>query len=90
MVDGRRRRRPRPARADRLGHGGGLLFGALWLAAALSGRGASGCRFWGWAGAIGVGVTMARAWLVTYRIGRGRSTGIPVQSLSFTGPSADC
>jgi hypothetical protein len=47
-------------------------------------------RFWGWFGAIGVGVMVACAWLVTYRIGRAVfDTTPPIQSLSFTGPAAD-
>jgi uncharacterized membrane protein YedE/YeeE len=73
-----------------LGHPGGLLFGALWLAAALVWAWRQRVRFWGWFGAVGVGVMVACAWLVTYRIGRVVfDTTPPIQSLSFTGPAAD-
>ena len=45
-----------------LGHVGGLLFGAVWLAAALVWARRQRVRFWSWFGAIGVGVTVAVAW----------------------------
>ena len=73
-----------------LGHAGGLAFGALWLAAALVWARRQRVRFWGWFGAVGVGVMVALAWLVTYRISRAAfDTVLPIQSLSFTGPAAD-
>ncbi|GAB1391042.1 MAG: hypothetical protein AMXMBFR78_14930 [Rubrivivax sp.] len=69
---------------------GGLLFGALWLAAALVWAWRQRVRFWGWFGAIGVGVMVALGWLVTFRLSRITfETLPPVQSLSFTGPAAD-
>ena len=73
-----------------LGHPGGLVFGGVWLVAALFWAWRQRVRFWGWFGAIGVGVMVAVAWLVTYRIARAVfDTMPPVQSLSFTGPAAD-
>ncbi|MCA0239869.1 MAG: YeeE/YedE family protein [Proteobacteria bacterium] len=73
-----------------LGHAGGLVFGAVWLAAALFWGWRQRVRFWGWFGAIGVGVMVAIAWLVTYHLMRAAfDTTPPVQSLSFTGPAAD-
>lgn len=72
------------------GHRGGLLFGAVWLAAALVWGWRQRVRFWGWFGAIGVGVMVAAAWLTTYLISRAAfDLVIPIQSLSFTGPAAD-
>lgn len=74
-----------------LGHVGGLLFGLLWLLAAITfaRRSASLARR-EWMGGIGVGVMVALAWLLTYQIStQSFDTIIPVQSLSFTGPSAD-
>ena len=72
------------------GHTGGLLFGAVWLAGALVWGWRQRVRFWGWFGAIGVGVMVAAAWLVTYLISRAAfDLVIPIQSLSFTGPAAD-
>ncbi len=72
-----------------LGHYGGLVFGFVWLATAIhfAQRARLGRREW--LGAIGVGVTIAVAWLLTFRIGSQSFEIIPVQSLSFTGPSAN-
>ena len=73
-----------------IGHTGGLLFGAVWLAAALVWARRQRVRFWGWFGAIGVGVMVALAWLATYLISRAAFDAVlPIQSLSFTGPAAD-
>lgn len=73
-----------------LGHGGGLLFGAVWLAAALVWARRQRVRFWSWFGASGVGVMVALAWLATYRISKlSFDAVLPIQSLSFTGPAAD-
>lgn len=44
---------------------------------------------WGWLGGIGVGGTIALAWLFTYSLSRQTFDNVPVESLSFTGPSAD-
>lgn len=73
-----------------VGHGAGLLFGALWLLAALVWAWRQRVRFWGWFGAIGVGVAVALGWLATFELRRAAfDTVPPVQSLSFTGPAAD-
>lgn len=73
-----------------LGHPGGLLFGGLWLAGALLWARRQRVAFWGWFGAIGVGVMVALAWLATYAVSRAVfDTTPPIQSLSFTGPAAD-
>lgn len=74
----------------RIGPAGGAAFGALWLFAALVWARRQRVRFWGWFGAIGVGVMVSLGWLATFRISRAAFDAvIPVQSLSFTGPSAD-
>ena len=72
-----------------MGHPGGFIFGLLWLAAAIyfAKRSHHSRRLWLYA--IGVGVMVALAWLLTYRIGAQSFAIIPVQSLSFTGPSAN-
>lgn len=73
-----------------LGHPGGLVFGAVWLVAALVWARRQRVRFWGWFGATGVGVMVALAWLVTYHLARSAFDIVPpIQSLSFTGPAAD-
>ncbi|MFM2052366.1 MAG: hypothetical protein RL456_403 [Pseudomonadota bacterium] len=73
-----------------IGRGGALLFGAVWLAAALVWARRQQVRFWGKFGAIGVGVMVACAWLLTWQVSRQAfDLVVPVQSLSFTGPAAD-
>lgn len=72
------------------GHAGGMAFGALWLAAAMLWGWRQRLRFWGWFGAVGVGVMVALGWLATYVLSRAAfDTVVPVHSLSFTGPAAD-
>ena len=70
-----------------LGHIGGLVFGLAWLAAAIhfARRSKLGRREW----LVGIGITITLAWMLTFRIGSQSFEIIPVQSLSFTGPSAD-
>jgi uncharacterized membrane protein YedE/YeeE len=73
-----------------LGHGGAALFGGVWLIAALVWARRQRVRFWGWFGAVGVGTMVALAWLLTWQLSRHAfDTVVPVQALSFTGPSAD-
>lgn len=72
-----------------LGHGGGIVFGLIWLAAAIHFARRSRLHHLEWLGGIGVGLMVALAWLLTYQFGSQSFEIIPVQSLSFTGPSAD-
>lgn len=72
-----------------LGHAGGLVFGLVWLATAIHFAQRAELARREWLGAIGVGLTIALAWLTTFRIGVQSFEIIPVQSLSFTGPSAN-
>ena len=72
-----------------LGHTGGAIFGLLWLAAAILFARQAGLARREWLGSSGVGLMVALAWLLTYQIGSQSFEIIPVQSLSFTGPSAD-
>ncbi|MCW5660796.1 MAG: YeeE/YedE family protein [Burkholderiaceae bacterium] len=73
-----------------IGHLGGLLFGAVWLLAALWWAWRQRVGFWAWFGAVGCGAMVALAWLTTYRLSRSAfDLVVPVQSLSFTGPAAD-
>jgi len=44
---------------------------------------------WGWAGAIGVGLTIVAAWWATHAIARASFDPHPIQALSFTGPSSE-
>lgn len=72
-----------------LGHLGGLLFGLVWLASAVVWAKRQRVAFWSWAGAIGVGITIAAAWWATYALVHVSFDVHPIQSMSFTGPSAD-
>ena len=72
-----------------LGHGGALVFGALWLAAAIFWARRQRVGVWGWAGAIGVGLSVAAAWWFTWAVMQVAFDPHPIQSLSFTGPSAE-
>jgi uncharacterized membrane protein YedE/YeeE len=72
-----------------IGHVGALCFGLVWLAAAVVWARRQRVATWAWAGAIGVGLTIAAAWWATYAISRVSFDPHPIQSLSFTGPSAE-
>ena len=61
----------------------------MWLAAAMFWARRQRVPVWGWAGAIGVGLTIAAAWWATYAISRASFDPHPIQALSFTGPSAE-
>jgi uncharacterized membrane protein YedE/YeeE len=72
-----------------IGHGGALAFGLVWLAAAVVFARRQKVAAWGWAGAVGVGLVIAAAWWLTYAVAHTGFDPHPVQSLSFTGPSAE-
>ena len=72
-----------------IGHGGALLFGLVWLAAAVFWARRQRVPVWGWAGAIGVGLAITAAWWATYTISTLAFDPHPIQALSFTGPSAE-
>lgn len=72
-----------------MGHGGALLFGLVWLAAAVFWARRQKVAAWGWAGATGVGLSIAAAWWATYAISQNSFDPHPIQALSFTGPSAE-
>lgn len=72
-----------------IGHVGGLLFGGVWLAAAFRWARRQRVAAWGWVGGACAGLMVALAWLLTFQVSRNAFEVIPVQSLSFTGPSSD-
>ena len=72
-----------------LGHHGGLVFGLIRLASTIHFAQRARLDRREWLGGIGVGVMIAFAWLLTFQIGTQSFDIIPVQSLSFTGPSAN-
>lgn len=76
--------------ATQMGHTGGVIFGLLWLVAAIHFARKTRLTAREWSGALGVGLMVAIAWLLTFLIGsQAFDEVLPVQSLSFTGPSAD-
>ena len=72
-----------------IGHAGALAFGLVWLAAAVWWARRQRVPPWGWGGATGVGLAVCAAWWVTYAIQRVAFDPHPIQSVSFTGPSAE-
>jgi uncharacterized membrane protein YedE/YeeE len=72
-----------------LGHWGGLVFGLVWLAAALFFAARSGWGFWKWVGGIGTGVTVAAGWWFTGLVASNSFQVVQVQGLTFSGPSAE-
>jgi uncharacterized membrane protein YedE/YeeE len=72
-----------------IGHGGAVLFGLVWLGAAVVWARRQKVPTWGWVGAVGVGLCIAAAWWATYAIVQVSFDPHPIQALSFTGPSAE-
>lgn len=72
-----------------LGHWGGLFLGLLWLYAALYFSVRSGGTRWKWLGGIGAGLTVALAWWFTYISSQNSFEIIPLQGITFSGPSAE-
>ncbi|OIP16032.1 MAG: lipocalin [Comamonadaceae bacterium CG2_30_59_20] len=68
---------------------GGLLFGLLWLAAALYFAVRSGSDRWHWVGGIGTGLAVAAGWGFNYWVSKNAFEVVPVQGLTFSGPSAE-
>lgn len=72
-----------------IGHGGGLLFGLVWLAAAVHFGLRHRISAWGWFGGVGAGAVVALAWWFTFAMSSRTFDPSPIKSLSFTSPSAD-
>jgi len=67
----------------------GLAFGGLWLAAALWYAWRSRRDAWKWIGGLGAGVAVALAWMFTARVAASSFQVVPVQGVTFSGPSAE-
>ncbi len=72
-----------------VGPWGGLAFGLIWLIAALFFSVRSGWGFWKWVGGIGTGLAVAAGWGFTYWVSTNSFQVVPVQGLTFSGPSAE-
>lgn len=68
---------------------GGLFFGLIWLLAALFFSVRSGWGFWKWVGGIGTGLAVAAGWGFNYWVSKNSFEVVPVQGLTFSGPSAE-
>lgn len=68
---------------------GGLVFGLIWFAAALYFSIRSGWGLWKWLGGIGVGLMVAAAWWFSFQVSANSFQVVPVQGLTFSGPSAE-
>ncbi|HWI81159.1 YeeE/YedE family protein [Ramlibacter sp.] len=72
-----------------LGHWGGLACGGVWLAAALWYSLRSGWGLWKWVGGVGTGLMIAAAWWFTASVAAESFDVVPVQGVTFSGPSAE-
>ena len=67
----------------------GLAIGLVWLAAGIIVAVRSRVSPRIWAGAIGAGLAIPAGWLFTYLVAQASFEIVPVESLTFSGPSAD-
>jgi uncharacterized membrane protein YedE/YeeE len=72
-----------------VGPWGGLFFGLVWLLAALFFSVRSGWGFWKWVGGMGAGLMVAAGWGFSYLVASHSFEVVAVQSLTFSGPSAE-
>jgi len=68
---------------------GGVAIGMVWLAAGIYCGVRSGISLKGWVGAIGVGLMVALAWAWTGSLNGQLFMPVKIESLTFTGPSAN-
>ena len=68
---------------------GGLALGLVWMAAAVFFALRSANRFWMWVGGVGSGLAVAAAWWFSAAVARASFEVVPVQGLTFSGPSAE-
>lgn len=67
----------------------GILIGFIWLAAGIYFAVRSGVTLKGWLGGIGVGVAVGLAWAWTGMLNGQLFIPVKIESLTFTGPSAN-
>ena len=69
--------------------GAGLAFAMLWLIGAVIFAALNKIGVWAWVGGIGVGLTIPAGWWFTYTLSGQAFDPVQIESISFTGPSAD-
>ena len=67
----------------------GLLFGLIWMAAALYFAVRSGWGLWKWFGGMATGLTVAGGWYYTYQVMSHSFEVVQIQGLTFSGPSSE-
>ncbi len=76
-----------------LGHGAALALAFLGLAVALGlgwrAQRSGDMNLWAWLGGLGVGLSVAFAWWVSYQISEQSFGAVPIQGVTFSGPSAE-
>ncbi|MEY4316604.1 MAG: hypothetical protein RI902_412 [Pseudomonadota bacterium] len=70
-------------------HSTGLVIGLVWLLAALYFTTRTTQRKWMWLGGIGTGLSVALAWFFSYQVAQASFEVVPVQGITFSGPSAE-
>lgn len=71
------------------GHWGGIFVGLLWLFAAFYFSLRCGLTLSKWLGGIGAGLSVALAWTFTYLVSVNSFDIVPMQGLTFSGPSSE-
>ena len=72
-----------------VGRPAGLAFGLAWLAAALWYALRSRRDAWKWIGGLGAGLAVAAGWAYTATVAANSFQVVPIQGLTFSGPSAE-
>jgi uncharacterized membrane protein YedE/YeeE len=71
------------------GHTDGIWFGLSWLFAIFYFAKNVQYRMWMWAGALGTGLCVTLAWWWSYLIASVSFETVPIQGITFSGPSAE-
>lgn len=67
----------------------GFAFGMVWVLAAIFYGLRAKIPWWGWIGGTGCGLAVALGWFFTYQMSIRAFDGVPVEGITFSGPSAD-
>ena len=72
-----------------VGPWGGLVAGLVWMVAALVFAVRSGGGLWKWVGGMGAGLAVAAAWGFSAQVAAASFEVVPLQGVTFSGPSAE-